>query len=498
MKKSTFFIIFIVLVSIFACNRDTHQLANNTVTQNNVQDWFNDTFKKSKEWEQNPGSSNKLIDWDNGTYLKKDGLEVFEFPLMESNVTIAVPHDESLTEKNANKILGGTLMRLAIIKTKSNEMTVRKLYYVPERNYLVSKGYDISGVMLGKSGDDFTGLLITKDWNDKILSYHRVKNGALDGMLVKQNANTPKSDLSGRIEMDNYATARVTGRIDEENLREVVVYNNYHAPQTYVFLGQQPYFPSYPPSTYNPYAMGDRGGSGGGYSSTPALTTTQTIEKNIDDSQLDPCPKAVFEKLKNASESDIADILKKLGANTAYTVNMVMKPAATYAETQRISKYNYEIRVDRSRHSDGTTLFKATALIHEVIHAYFLSLLDDYNYTPSTALPTFPELFEIYVKKENPTSTEKTDAQHLAMANKYVDAMASALLEYDGNYIINYQVYKDLAWGGLIETPIFDATFPPGSTESIRIKNRYRTESSGHAVEQGTPNQQSPVGKPCN
>lgn len=59
-----------------------------------------------------------------------------------------------------------------------------------------------------------------------------------------------------------------------------------------------------------------------------------------------------------------------------------MKPAATYAETQKISKYNYEIRVDRDKYTDGTRLFKATALIHEVIHVYFLSILDDYTNTP--------------------------------------------------------------------------------------------------------------------
>lgn len=221
-------------------------------------------------------------------------------------------------------------------------------------------------------------------------------------------------------------------------------------------------------------------------------------EKRIDDSQLDPCPKEVMEKLKNTINADIANVLAKLGANSQYTVNMVMKPAATYAEAQRTSKYNYEIRVDRERHTDGTKLFKATALIHEVIHAYFLSILDDYSTTPSTALLSFPELFEVYVKKAHPTSADKKDAQHLEMANKFVDAMASALQEYDANYLIDYQVYKDLAWGGLSGTPIFDKTFPAGSIENTRILNRFRAESSGHAVDQGTPNEQAPVGKPCN
>lgn len=55
-----------------------------------------------------------------------------------------------------------------------------------------------------------------------------------------------------------------------------------------------------------------------------------------------------------------------------------------------------------------------------------------------------------------------------------------------------------MAWGGLSKTPIFEKTFPSGSADNIRIINRYKAESSGHAVEQGTPNVQTPVGKPCN
>ncbi|WP_158728511.1 MULTISPECIES: hypothetical protein [unclassified Flavobacterium] len=84
------------------------------------------------------------------------------------------------------------------------------------------------------------------------------------------------------------------------------------------------------------------------------------------------------------------------------------------------------------------------------------------------------------------------------MADKYVAAMASALQEYDANYTIPHQVYEDLAWGGLSETPIFAKTYPPGSAESIRIKNRYAAEAVGFTVGSGTPQEQKPVGKPCN
>lgn len=68
------------------------------------------------------------------------------------------------------------------------------------------------------------------------------------------------------------------------------------------------------------------------------------------------------------------------------------------------------------------------------------------------------------------------------MADKFVAAMASALQEYDANHTLPYQLYEDLAWGGLSAAPIFVKTYPPGSAESIRIKNRYAAESVGFIV----------------
>jgi hypothetical protein len=93
--------------------------------------------------------------------------------------------------------------------------------------------------------------------------------------------------------------------------------------------------------------------------------------------------------------------------------------------------------------------------------------------------------------------TNTNAAQHEDMANKYVYAMASALEEYDANYLINYQVYKDLAWGGLNRTPIFDATYPVGNPNRQRIINRVACEQNGTTIGAGTPNAQTPIGNTC-
>ena len=162
MKKFTSFIVLFILACILGCNKDSDEIKSDAFTQVGAADWFNTTFKESEEWNKNSDSKNKIADWSNGMYQKKDSLEIFEFPLIENSATITVPQDKSNSNIITKKILEGTLSRLVIIKTSKNEMLVRKLYYVPDYEYLLSKAYDISEVMIGKSKDDFTGLLIQK------------------------------------------------------------------------------------------------------------------------------------------------------------------------------------------------------------------------------------------------------------------------------------------------------------------------------------------------
>ena len=243
---------------------------------------------------------------------------------------------------------------------------------------------------------------------------------------------------------------------------------------------------------------GNEGGGGG--ETAPAEILTELIDITL----LDPCPKGIMAQLKNTTNAGIAAILEKLGANSIYTVTMEMGVTDKgYAKTQKISSNNYTIKVDGDRYKDGTQLFKAASLIHELIHAYYLSVVDDNN-TPSTnlSLDNFPALYQAYVEKKYPGGASV--AQHDQMAKDYVDSMALALQEYYFSNITfpysnpSYEVFTDLAWGTLQEASIFEEKFKNDTATKERILNRYRCESSSKIVEAGTPNQQIPIGKPCN
>lgn len=249
------------------------------------------------------------------------------------------------------------------------------------------------------------------------------------------------------------------------------------------------------------------GGSGGGSSSSGGTTTSTTIAQKIENrivsDNLKPCQKEILEMLKGATNADIASMFTKLGTTKIYTVtfNAENPIDGTPAATTRVSQYNYKIQISND-YTSATNLFRAGNMLHELGHAYFMSIKDDYSSTtpPNPAVfNDFPTLFKGYVEKKYPNMY---DAHHIEMANQYIDAIAVTLREYnryaDPNGTVPYQVYTDLAWGGLKGTPVFEEKFPLGTPERLRIDNRYATEQSGNPVGYSSGQLQSAVGKPCN
>ncbi|MEO8237612.1 MAG: hypothetical protein ABI576_05835 [Flavobacterium sp.] len=250
-----------------------------------------------------------------------------------------------------------------------------------------------------------------------------------------------------------------------------------------------------------------KNGSGGGTSVPTSLQILNALEKQIDGTKLDPCPKTVLEQLKNATNCDIANILTKLGANKIYNLNIIsgIPPDGTSASTTRTDpkvKFNYTTTISTD-YPDATSLFRASNILHEVVHAFFMSLNDDKNTGGGLAVyGEFPVLFQAYFdSKYPPNKMETPNVHHEEMANLYVDAIAASLQEYnkanDPNGLVPYQVYSDLAWAGLSEAPVFNEHFKGKEAEKERILNRYRCESNGSTVEAETPKQQTAAGKPC-
>lgn len=236
------------------------------------------------------------------------------------------------------------------------------------------------------------------------------------------------------------------------------------------------------------------------------------IEKQIDESFLDPCTKGIIGDLKNTINYDIATIIQKLdNPNSIYKTSIFnLQPSGPFnlAETNWdvneqgfVKHYNYNIRLRPSFTNQATKLKIAATVIHELIHAYFLSLIDDcYVANNCTLLQTFPELWNFYVLNKNNGVLTNPISQHEELALLYVKSIAIALQQYHtGVPFLSgepQQAYQDIAWGGLKGTT-------PYNNLSQEDKDRIDYRNNAEIYNQASTNPSgilvaSPIGIPCN
>lgn len=238
----------------------------------------------------------------------------------------------------------------------------------------------------------------------------------------------------------------------------------------------------------------------------------KAIEDQIDDSQLDQCTKEVLAKLKNLANVDIANIFKKFGVpkNGTYNIRIILgtpTSSGVLAETKLDgSKNNYVITI-RDTYLNGTNnnnrpptdLAIATVLIHELIHAHFMALYDDYkNNGDICALDNYDCLFMKYAANNY---EDITDPHHTQMFESYLGVMAGTLQEFQTGSPIHTeatQLYQDLAISTLRDTQLFKDRYPndynaPNFAERQRIGHRRLAEDN-----KMTAATYVPKGKPCN
>ncbi|WP_297332973.1 hypothetical protein [Flavobacterium sp.] len=237
---------------------------------------------------------------------------------------------------------------------------------------------------------------------------------------------------------------------------------------------------------------------------TPINITNYVIVNLINDDGLAPCPKSVLNDLKSLSESTMASIIGKLDDELSiYHTNITTEaydtqngsPARTIRTPGAPSQYHYTIMIHPEYTPTTNKLGFATLILHEMLHAYFFSLLDDANNSNPDALNDFPLLFELSVAKN--FGPQPQNIHHQIMADKYVDILSRALQEFNTGIPVPEnvepdQLYKDLAWGSLSAAPIFQTTNQLTQQDRTRISNRYAAEILNYTVET-----ESPAGVPC-
>ena len=316
-------------------------------------------------------------------------------------------------------------------------------------------------------------------------------------------------DYDGEIVTRQYDMKSKSWIIVSIKLPDVVVNNN---PEKYSFLIFA--WPSDGQKILNNlilYTYDAASGNWNGEPETPEKIA-EAIEEQINDSQLDPCTKAIMEKLKNSTEKDIAKMITRFtDPKSIFKINMSIgqvKDIRNWAETtpekgsqtdiNMVFKYDYINGIGNTNRP--TDLSIATTMAHEIIHAYLISLLEAHKSNGSNGSFDFPTIYEAYVQQQitkNPNIL--ASEHHELIAKQYVFAIATTIQEFHtGQYTdYPYQDYIDLAWGGLTGTTIFNTNFPNDLSHKNyktreRILNRINAEKLGLFYQNTTP-----LGTPC-
>lgn len=437
----------------------------NCNNENDEQTKRESAINKAKEWleENKPNlpvlKYTKKIDWNNAIISSGSKGDAIEVPIsLQENILVS--------------------------SYGSSFKTYNRLLFMVDQE----KTYKLSHIVISTSTSDF-------DVNDKNFNFYHVAKD-FEGTVITLNSDS-------RINYFNSGkSSSIKSSTSKMQLEDQICYGLYeiYDDGSSRFIGLL-YCTggSGSPTGGGSGGNGEYGGDGDGQNTRSAA---QIIIESIDTSKLDACTKEVFDALNANSYASLSNVLTRLGANKEYNVEMKMGQTSlnNYAETQRRAKNDYTITINPD-YQDATMLYKASAIVHELMHAYFLSIVDDYaNYPTNAPFAEYPILFEAYVTKTLPYNA--SIAQHEAMATTAVDNMADALYEYQSNhppFIMDSskELYLDLIWFGFRDSPTFKNKYPEGSAAYNRIMNRARAEQTGHAIGEGTPYAQTPRGKKC-
>ncbi|WP_298116263.1 hypothetical protein [Flavobacterium sp.] len=241
------------------------------------------------------------------------------------------------------------------------------------------------------------------------------------------------------------------------------------------------------------------------------------IDSVLTNTNLGPCSTTIVNNFLNGSiptSKKLTKILDRLnlktGPQTGYTFEIKTDVltgtdfGSTYNRVDPLTNlnipFNYLVIIDSNFNQNGTRIAKANVIVHELIHAYILSLIDDNSLQlapylePSADLTNLSIIFNAIERKKyglNPNYF-----QHNEMAQSFISVIAEAIKIIDGGTQPN-QYYQDLAWGGLTDTGAFLTLHPVGTASYQRIKYTILSENTNTPYPTALAGTITPKSTPC-
>jgi hypothetical protein len=218
------------------------------------------------------------------------------------------------------------------------------------------------------------------------------------------------------------------------------------------------------------------------------LETEDEDEEEIDIKELTNCHKELILSLIGSSKQEFMRIFEKFNGNQPVPGNYNVKfqygtcpPGATACTSRNLQDGWATITISQSVNQNATDLSFARTILHETLHAY---LLFEQQYPSDCDLNC---LLTNYIAKYGGNDLNPSH-HNLFVETKFLNDIAVELRNYaiGANYnvaTLGDQFFKDMAWGGLHQTNLFNSK--PISDQN-RINARVRSEVTGEPQTYGS------------
>jgi hypothetical protein len=214
MKKNVITIVCLVMTAVLvpACKKNSFFSQEAKRLQPAVADakeWYYGTFIKTADFKKldttsafvsfSKRSVKKYPVWKNSKSYKRGIYSFVEAPYM-ANIKVYVPFNGTMAKSESEhiSIAKASVSRIVFITT--NGLTnVRILTWVPTLEFARKKGFDLSDISFENYKKDFSGYMILRSWDERILSVNKIGNGKLikkDIKLVKWFDNRSMQTLN--------------------------------------------------------------------------------------------------------------------------------------------------------------------------------------------------------------------------------------------------------------------------------------------------------------
>jgi hypothetical protein len=167
-----------------------------------AKEWYYGTFKKTSSFSvinyaspiaplptSNVIAKAKYPSWTKSMSYSRNGVDYVEMPLVYNTKTMLLPEMADLPIGEQKRVAEASLNKVLFAKNSFGKIVVRTVTIVPTPNYAKAHDYDISINTLGNYDKDFSGFIIIKDWNEKILKAAKFEKGNLVRKMNIKNAS---------------------------------------------------------------------------------------------------------------------------------------------------------------------------------------------------------------------------------------------------------------------------------------------------------------------